>query len=96
MFISALGRSGAGGDATRVIAPGVKGGEGVGEDVGELESELRDRAFPLLYTPWGTERLRNVGSRSMVGMCGRSAYVKYAVRCHLRGLELGCKRTQAE
>lgn len=40
--------------------------------------------------------LLKVGSRSTVGMFGRSAYVKYAVTCHFRGAVVGESWTQAE
>ena len=54
-------------------APAGAGEEG-GEDIDA--SEFLDLAFPLLYTPEGTEIVLSKGSLSTVGMFGKSAYVK--------------------
>lgn len=40
--------------------------------------------------------LHSVGSISTVGRFWRSEYVKYAVRCHFRGLDPGVGVTHAE
>lgn len=48
-----------------------------GEDGGEAAlSDVRDLALPLLKTPGGTDSVRNIGSWSIVGMFGKSEYVK--------------------
>lgn len=66
------------------------------KDVSTMRSEFRERAFPLRYTPGGTVIDFNLGSQSIVGRFCRSAYVKYAVKCHLRGLDVGEVETYAE
>lgn len=61
-----------------------------GEEGGETAlSEVLDLAFPLLKTPGGMDNVRNIGSWSMVGILGKSEYVKYAVRCHFLGFAFG-------
>ena len=80
-----------GGEGRDGPGPGDDGGDGI-EDApedGEDASELRERALLLRYTPCGTVIERRSGSASTVGMPGRSAYVKYAVRCHLRARPSG-------
>ena len=86
------------GDCCMLTAVGVIGlGEEVAEAVeGGVASEFRERAFPLLYIPCGTVRVRNRGSWSTVGMLGRSEYVKYAVKCHFRGFAFTESTTHAE
>lgn len=85
--LSVLGRLGG---LAGVIA---RGGD---DEPDEDASEFRDLAFPLLYTPGGTGIPRNNGSWSIVGIPGRSEYVKYAVKCHFRGFALTESTTQAE
>lgn len=68
-----------------------------GEEGGEIAlSEVLDLALPLLKTPGGTDRVRNIGSWSIVGILGKSEYVKYAVRCHFLGFVFGDVTTYAE
>ena len=55
--------------------------------VSSVASEFLDLAFPLRYMPGGTVMDLRSWSWSMVGRFCRSAYVKYAVKCHFRGLE---------
>ena len=66
-------------------------------DVSTDKSEfLEDLALPLRYTPDGIASDRKAGSLSIVGRFCRSAYVKYAVRCHFLGFDVGDTVTHAE
>ena len=90
------GREGTPGDAVGDGSIAVPAGGDAEPGAESDASEWRERALLLRYTPLGTVIVFRRGSESTVGIEGRSAYVKYAVRCHLRGRAFGAGVTYAE